>query len=79
VIGVAYPKWQERPMACAVPKPDEELTTEEILEFPGQGGQVVAPRRRGVPRGDPEDERRQVLDVGAPDPVRGLQATDGLR
>jgi fatty-acyl-CoA synthase len=33
VIGVAHPKWQERPLACVVPKPGEELTKEEILSF----------------------------------------------
>ncbi len=33
VIGVAHPKWQERPLACVVPKPGKELTKEEILEF----------------------------------------------
>jgi hypothetical protein len=44
----------------------------------GKGGQVVASRRRRVPRGDPEDERRQVLEEGAPRPVRGLQAAYGI-
>ncbi len=33
VIGVKHPKWQERPMACVVLKPGEELTKEEVLEF----------------------------------------------
>lgn len=33
VIGVAHPKWQERPLACVVPKPGEELTKEELLSF----------------------------------------------
>ena len=33
MIGVAHAKWQERPLACVVPKPGEELTKEEILEF----------------------------------------------
>ncbi len=33
VIGVAHPKWAERPLACVVAKPGEELTKEEILEF----------------------------------------------
>jgi fatty-acyl-CoA synthase len=33
VIGVAHPKWQERPLACVVVKPGEELTKEEITEF----------------------------------------------
>ena len=33
VIGVAHPKWQERPLACVVVKPGEELTRDEVLEF----------------------------------------------
>ena len=34
VIGVAHPKWQERPLACVVPKPDfkENITKEEIMQ-----------------------------------------------
>ena len=33
VIGVAHPKWQERPLACVVCREGEELTKEEIIEF----------------------------------------------
>ncbi len=35
VIGVAHPKWQERPLACVVPRAHfaEDITREEILEF----------------------------------------------
>ena len=34
VIAVAHPKWQERPLACVVPKPDfkDSLTKDEILD-----------------------------------------------
>jgi len=34
VIAVAHPKWQERPLACVVPKPDfkDSITKEEIIE-----------------------------------------------
>ena len=34
VIAVAHPKWQERPLACVVPKPDykDSITKDEILE-----------------------------------------------
>lgn len=34
VIALPHPKWQERPLACVVPKPDfkESITREEILE-----------------------------------------------
>lgn len=33
VIGVAHPKWGERPLACVVVKPDESLTAEELIAF----------------------------------------------
>jgi fatty-acyl-CoA synthase len=33
VIGVNHPRWSERPLACVVVKPGEELTKEEIVEF----------------------------------------------
>src|SRR3546814_15679756 len=33
VIGVPHPKWAERPLACVVVAPGEELTKDEVLEF----------------------------------------------
>jgi fatty-acyl-CoA synthase len=33
VIGVAHPKWSERPLACVVCKPGETVTPDEIIEF----------------------------------------------
>jgi len=33
VIAVAHPKWQERPLACVVVKPGEELSKDEIIAF----------------------------------------------
>lgn len=33
VIGVAHPKWQERPLACVVVKDGETLTTQEVIAF----------------------------------------------
>ena len=33
VIAVPHPKWQERPLACVVPRPDcKELTKEDVYE-----------------------------------------------
>ncbi len=32
VIGIPHPKWSERPLACVVVKPGEDLTREEVLE-----------------------------------------------
>jgi fatty-acyl-CoA synthase len=33
VIGVAHPRWSERPLACVVVQPGEHVSKEEILEF----------------------------------------------
>ncbi len=33
VIGVAHPRWSERPLACVVVKPGEELTKDEVVGF----------------------------------------------
>jgi fatty-acyl-CoA synthase len=33
VIGIPHPKWGERPLACVVVRPGEELTKEEVLAF----------------------------------------------
>jgi acyl-CoA synthetase (AMP-forming)/AMP-acid ligase II len=37
VIAVKHPRWQERPLACVVPKPDfkDSLTEAELLEYLG--------------------------------------------
>jgi fatty-acyl-CoA synthase len=35
VIGVPHPKWAERPLACVVVKPGEELTKDELLGWLG--------------------------------------------
>ncbi|HYY45228.1 MAG TPA: long-chain fatty acid--CoA ligase [Actinomycetota bacterium] len=36
VIGVRHSKWQERPLACVVPKAGEDLTKHEILDHLSQ-------------------------------------------
>jgi fatty-acyl-CoA synthase len=33
VVGVAHPKWDERPLLIVVKKPDAQLTREELLAF----------------------------------------------
>jgi fatty-acyl-CoA synthase len=35
VIAVPHPRWQERPVACVVPKPEfkDQITKEEIIEY----------------------------------------------
>jgi len=35
VIGVPHERWSERPLACVVVRPGEEVTREEVLEFLG--------------------------------------------
>ena len=32
-IGIAHPKWDERPLLVVVKKPDAELSKEELLQF----------------------------------------------
>ena len=74
VIGVKHPKWSERPLACVVVKPGEELTKDELLDLPRRpGGQVVVARRRRVHRRGAQDLGRQVLEEDAARPVRGLR------
>jgi fatty-acyl-CoA synthase len=33
VIGVPHPKWGERPLACVVPKPGEEIGKDELIAY----------------------------------------------
>jgi fatty-acyl-CoA synthase len=33
VIGIAHPKWDERPLLIAVKKPNQDVTREELLKF----------------------------------------------
>jgi fatty-acyl-CoA synthase len=33
VIGLPHPRWQERPLACVVPRPGIQPTAAEILAF----------------------------------------------
>ena len=33
VIGMPHEKWQERPCACVVPRPGQEITKEEIVDL----------------------------------------------
>ena len=75
VIGVPHPKWAERPLACVVVKPGEELTKDEVLEF-------LAPKVAKWWLPDdvvfidevPKTSRRQVLEEGPARPLRRLRA-----
>ena len=33
VIGVSHPRWSERPLACVVLEPGQQLTKQEVLDF----------------------------------------------
>ncbi len=33
VIGVPHPKWSERPLACVVVKPGEQMSREDVLDY----------------------------------------------
>jgi fatty-acyl-CoA synthase len=35
VIGMPHERWQERPLACVVPKPDQKPSKEDILKYLG--------------------------------------------
>ena len=75
VIGVPHPRWSERPLACVVLEPGEEMTVAEVHRPPRPvGGQVAAARRRGLHRRGAEDQRRQVLQADAAGALRRLPA-----
>ena len=79
VIAVPHPKWMERPLACVVVKPGEQLTKDEVLDFLREQVHLVAgARRRRVHRRGAQDQRRQVLQEDATRPVRRLRASHGL-
>jgi 3-(methylthio)propionyl---CoA ligase len=33
VIGIAHPRWQERPLLVIVRRPDKEITRKELIDF----------------------------------------------
>ena len=76
VIGVPHPRWSERPLACVVLEPGEEMTVADVHRLPdAEGGQVAGARRRGLHRRGPQDQRRQVLQADAAGALRRLPAT----
>ena len=51
VIGVAHPKWQERPLLIVVLKPGQDVAAGRNAPLPGrQGGKMVASRRCRIRR-----------------------------
>src|SRR5262249_5133642 len=73
VIGVPHPKWQERPAAYVVPKPDfaESLTKQDILSYlQRRVAQWGLPHEGIFIGGGAQDQRWQVRQEGAARPVR---------
>ena len=63
VIAIPHPTWVERPLACVVPREGarENLDRAQVLDLhPRPLRPLVAARRRGVYRRNPQDQRGQV-------------------
>ena len=79
VIGVAHPKWDERPLLIVVQPARGRRHQGRHPEVPRrQDRQVVDARRRAVHRRHPARRHRQDPEDRAAQAVRGLQAADGL-
>ena len=80
VIGVAHPKWDERPLLVVVPKEGHEVKAEEVLEFlKPKIAKWWMPDDMQVVSGDPPHRDRQDQQAEAARDVQGLQAADGVR
>jgi fatty-acyl-CoA synthase len=77
VIGIAHPKWQERPLLIVVKRAGSEVTGEELLTFLAQRVvEVVAARRRGVRRQPAAHGDRKAAEDQAARAVQGLRRRD---
>ena len=77
VIGVAHPKWDERPLLIVVRRPEASVDQGRCAEVPRrQDRQVVDAGRRAVHRRHPARRHRQDPEDGAAQAVRELQAPD---
>ena len=75
VIGVAHPKWDERPIVVAVKKAGAEVSQRGAAQvLRGQDREVVDARRRGVRRRAAAHRDRQALEAHAAAAVQGLPA-----
>ena len=77
VIAVPHPRWQERPLACVVPKPEfrGQLAKQEILDYlTPRVAKWWLPDDVAVHRRGAQDLRGQVRQEGAPREVQGLDA-----
>ena len=79
VIGVPHPKWTERPLACVVVKPGEELTEDEVLEFlDAEVAKWRLPDDVVFIDEVPKTVGRQVLEEDAARPLRRLSVAGRL-
>ena len=76
VIGVAHPKWDERPLLVVVPKEGQKPQAEEVLDFLKPDRQMVAARRHAGGEGDPPHRDRQDQQAEA---ARDVQGTTSCR
>ena len=74
VIGIAHPKWDERPLLVIVPKKDQTADQGgDPRLHAGQDRQVVDAGRRRVRRRDPAHGDRQDPEDGAARSIQGLR------
>ena len=79
VIGIAHPKWDERPLLIVHRKTGADVDQGGADRLPRrQGRQMVAARRRAVRRRHPAHRDRQDPEDQAARGLQGLQAADGL-
>ena len=80
VIGVAHPKWDERPLLIVVPKEGMTPQREDVHRFPAKPHrQMVAARRHAIGQGNPAYRDGQDQQDEAARDVQGLPVADGLK
>ena len=79
VIGVAHPKWDERPLLIVVPKEGKTPQRRGRARLPAEPHrQMVDARRHADGEGNPPHRDRQDQQAEAARGVQGLQAADGV-
>ena len=74
VIGVAHERWQERPLACVVVREGHDVTKEELLEYlTPRVAKWWLPDDVAFVDEIPKTSRRQVLQEGPAQQVRGVR------
>ena len=80
VIGVAHPKWDERPLLVVVPKEGHQSEGGRRARVPEAAHrQMVDARRHAGREGNPAHRDRQDQQTQAARGVQGLQAADGVK